>query len=128
MKLQKHKKRSKSVKGMTLIEIIIAIFVLGVMGVIMCRVATVSGNLMKAANHTEKRTAVEAPLAAARTQEGHYEAEKKKADVEVKITGTFDEVTLKADKYTTKKKGDNEGDPAKTQNNADLVYYTNIHS
>ena len=68
MKLQKHKKRSKSVKGMTLIEIIIAIFVLGVMGVIMCRVATVSGNLLKSANHTEKRTAVEAPLAAARTR------------------------------------------------------------
>jgi len=128
MKLQKHKKRSKSVKGMTLIEIIIAIFVLGVMGVIMCRVATVSGNLLKSANHTEKRTAVEAPLAAARTVTGSYDAEQTKADVEVKITGGFDEVNLKADKYTTKQHGDNEGDAAKTNSNADLVYYANIHS
>jgi hypothetical protein len=59
---------------------------------------------------------------------GSYDAEQTKADVEVKITGGFDEVNLKADKYTTKQHGDNEGDAAKTNSNADLVYYANIHS
>lgn len=122
----KIKPRKKCVKGMTLIEVIIAIFVLGIMGTIMARIATTSCTLMKSANHMNNKTALEAPAAAAQVKDDTL---KEVEDVDIKITGgisgkTMDEVSMKGTKYSSQKKAE-ANEKAKTDDvNADLVYYT----
>lgn len=59
----KHSKKKATVKGMTLIEIMIAIFVLGIAGVLMCQIGSTVTKLLINANHIDKKTEVEAPVA-----------------------------------------------------------------
>lgn len=58
-------KKSKKVKGMTLIECIIALFVFGVMAVMMAVIVTSTCRFLMNANHTTNKTVKEAPVAAA---------------------------------------------------------------
>jgi len=65
--MRKMKKNNrKSVKGITLLECIIAIAVLAIMGTLAARIAQVSCRFMMNTNHLEKRTNAEAPYGAAR--------------------------------------------------------------
>ncbi len=57
------KKAKKKVKGMTLIECIIAMMVAGIAGLVMCEVGSVTCRLMRNTNHVNNKTNVEAPTA-----------------------------------------------------------------
>lgn len=123
-------KSKKTVKGMTLVEVLIAIFVLGVMGTLMAKAATISCSMMKSANHMNNKVEVEAPLAAAQEDRVTYDADVTVVDddVPISITGSFDAdtvVDLKVTKYATAQKtvGDKFADTSKTVD-ADLVYYS----
>jgi prepilin-type N-terminal cleavage/methylation domain-containing protein len=122
-------KSKKTVKGMTLVEVLIAIFVLGVMGTLMAKAATISCSMMKSANHMTNKVEVEAPLAAAQENDVSHDADVTVVDddVTIAITGSFDAdsvKTLKTKKYATAQKtaGDKFADTSKTVD-ADLVYF-----
>lgn len=120
-------KSKKTVKGMTLVEVLIAIFVLGVMGTLMAKAATISCSMMKSANHMNNKVEVEAPLAAAQENDD-ADVTVVDDDVPISITGSFDAdtvVDLKVTKYATAQKtvGDKFADTSKTVD-ADLVYYS----
>lgn len=61
MKILKAKKRT-SVKGMTLIECIISILVVGIAGLIMVTAGTTAAKLMRETNHLNNKTNAEAPV------------------------------------------------------------------
>lgn len=61
-----NKLMKKTVKGMTLMECIIAILVLGIMGTIAARIAQISCTVMMDTNHLENKTNAEAPHGAVR--------------------------------------------------------------
>jgi prepilin-type N-terminal cleavage/methylation domain-containing protein len=58
MKMIKRKKRT--VKGMTLIECIVAILVVGIMGVVLCTTGVATKNFMMDTNHLNNKTQAEA--------------------------------------------------------------------
>lgn len=60
----KQKKIKKTVKGMTLIECIIALLVVGVAGTIMVVTGTVSSRFLMNANHMNNKTEAEAAVGA----------------------------------------------------------------
>ena len=119
-------KTKKTIKGMTLIEVIIAILVLGIAGTIMVKIATTSCSMMMAANHMNNKVEAEAPMAAA--QEVSVGAQVVDDDLEIEITGSFDASsvkTIKAKKYTTSQKvAGNESANTSDHVNADLIYYS----
>lgn len=56
--------KKKNVKGMTLIEVIIALLIFTLLASIMVRVGSVTKSLMMNTNHMNNKVAVEAPVAA----------------------------------------------------------------
>ena len=66
------KKFSKKLQGMTLIEIIIAIAVLAVMGLVLVTTAQVINQHTKAANQLNKKVAVQGPIAEAQYKNDAY--------------------------------------------------------
>ncbi|MBQ4465469.1 MAG: prepilin-type N-terminal cleavage/methylation domain-containing protein [Oscillospiraceae bacterium] len=91
----KSPKKKKTVKGMTLVEIIISLFVFGVAALIMVRIATVSNNFTMKASHVTKRTNIEAPLAEnsstgsdlVQEEDSNYRVTVKMGGKEVRIAG-----------------------------------------
>ncbi len=62
--------KKKKLKGMTLIEIIISLFIFSLMALMMVRIATVCTNLTRNANHVNKKVTVQAPLAEIQNTDG----------------------------------------------------------
>jgi prepilin-type N-terminal cleavage/methylation domain-containing protein len=60
----KIRKCRKKVKGMTLIEVIISLFIFTVMATVMVRVGQVSKSLIMQTNHLNNKVTAEAPVAA----------------------------------------------------------------
>ena len=56
--------KKKNVKGMTLIEVIIALLIFTLLSLIMVRVGSVTKSLMMNTNHMNNKIAVESPVAA----------------------------------------------------------------
>lgn len=63
-------KLKRRVKGMTLIECIIAILVLGIMGTIMARIGQVVTGVMMETNHVNNKVVAESPYGAVRDVDG----------------------------------------------------------
>jgi prepilin-type N-terminal cleavage/methylation domain-containing protein len=91
------RKQKKAVKGMTLIEIIIAMVVFAVAALILAQVGTTVSNISQQTNHVNRKVSIEAPYA-----EGHkqityadpVEAAKNKPK-EIKVTINNDIATKK---------------------------------
>lgn len=64
--LEISEKKPKKVKGITLIECIISMLVLGIAGLIMAEVGSVANRLMIDTNHLNNKTDAEAPVALVR--------------------------------------------------------------
>ncbi|MEE5993753.1 MAG: prepilin-type N-terminal cleavage/methylation domain-containing protein [Oscillospiraceae bacterium] len=64
--LKNSEKKPKKVKGITLIECIISMLVLGVAGLIMAEVGSVASKIMIDTNHLNNKTDAEAPVALVR--------------------------------------------------------------
>lgn len=62
------KPKKKSLKGMTLVEVIISLAVVAVMTVLLVATATTINAYIKSANHVNKKTTVQAPIA----ESGYY--------------------------------------------------------
>lgn len=116
-------KTKKRIKGMTLIEIIIAIAVLAIMGTIMCRIATTSNQMLKSSNHLNKRTAAQAPLSAA----GDVSSGKvEETGLTISISGPFDASSvhqITAVKYSAQAETLDPTEPTDSMN-ANLHYYS----
>lgn len=91
-------KKSKKVKGMTLIECIIALFVFGVMAVMMAVIVTSTCRFLMNANHTNNKTVKEAPVAAAIITETDQATDL--GNVTITVPGASKTVTAK--KYQAK--------------------------
>ena len=91
----------KTVKGMTLVEIIIAMLVVSVAGVIMVKMTSISCNLMKSAEHLSNKVEMEAPMAA--SHEMTYGADKIGDGIALTISGDgFADIGYTVSKYDTK--------------------------
>lgn len=116
------KKKKTKVKGMTLVECIIALLVFGVSAVIMVQVVTVSMNLITNANHLNNKTAAQSTAAAVRDTSGL--TDNQNVTITVKSAGgtTYGSVPVK--RYSTKELAD----PAtssqyKTNSDINLYFY-----
>lgn len=123
------KLKKKSVKGMTLIEIIISILVLGITGTMMCLIGQTVCKMMRETNHLNIKTDAEAPTAIAQDV-SNVEADPTTVG-QIKITtnnGGFSERTVGPStgikKYTTKELGDAALDEVdRPQMSANIVFY-----
>jgi len=122
------KLKKKSVKGMTLIEIIIAILVLGIMGTMMCVVANSAARMMIDTNHLNNKTEAEAPVAISRDANSVTAAPVDVGDIKIKTSnGGFNDRTVPAnsvERYSTKEFGDALGTQGQTHMNGNIVFYT----
>ena len=78
------KQKKKSLMGMTLVEVIISLAVVAVLTVLLVATATTINAYIKSANHVNKKTVVQAPIA-----ESNYVGsanELSTADKDIKIT------------------------------------------
>lgn len=122
-------KKRKSVKGMTLIECIIAILVFGVMALIMVRIGIVSKSMMINTNHLNNKIDAEAPVGAVRDiNKLNEDASAASVTVEQKnvqfSVGTFG--TVNAVEYSTSAsaaKAESEGTLVDNSMQADLKFY-----
>ena len=117
--------RKPRVKGMTLVEIIIAIAVLAVIGMIMVRIGTLSNNFLQNSFRVNRKTTIEAPVAAAANPGSTYvtpQTEGADADGNVGLTVTRGgkAINIKAKRYTTSVPATNED--AQTSANMDLDF------
>lgn len=80
-------KFSKKLQGMTLIEIIIAIAVLAVMGLVLVTTAQVINQHTKAANQLNKKVAVQGPIAEAQYENDAYMIAD---DVKITVNGSVE--------------------------------------
>lgn len=96
MKIQASKKR---VKGMTLMEVIIAMFVFGVAALLMVTIVTNSMSFVRNANHVNKKVTKEAPISELQQTAN---ADEKTADMKITVTVGGSTVNVKGDLYTTK--------------------------
>ena len=55
-------KKKKTVKGMTLVEIIVALFVFTIMGTLMARIGTVAKSMLMNSNHLNNKTQAESSI------------------------------------------------------------------
>ena len=81
------KKFSKKLQDMTLIEIIIAIAVLAVMGLVLVTTAQVINQHTKAANQLNKKVAVQGPIAEAQYENDAYMIAD---DVKITVNGSVE--------------------------------------
>lgn len=127
-------KKKKTVKGMTLIEIIISIVVLGIAGTLMCAIGASVTKTMIQTNHLNNKTETEAPIALARDKSAAVNAATAAGETAVEdipaikihtSDGGFSDRTVgNVKKYTTKSVGDTLGEQGKTNMSGDLVFYT----
>lgn len=122
------KAKKKSVKGMTLIEIIISIAVLGVMGTMMCLVGASVTKVMIDTNHLNNKTEVEAPYAIAQDSNSVHISPQDAGTITIKTSnGGFADRTVPASsvkRYSTQEFGDALGDQGKSNMNGNIVFYT----
>lgn len=129
--------KKKSVKGMTLIEIIIAIMVLGIMGTIMCTIGATASKMMISTNHLNNKTQVEAPVAISRDTATAQAARTDSNGNPITIpapaqlnngiavkSSKFSTVTYNVKRYTTAPLSDEVGEQAHSTMDGDMVFYT----
>ncbi|MCR4644931.1 MAG: prepilin-type N-terminal cleavage/methylation domain-containing protein [Oscillospiraceae bacterium] len=120
--------KKKTVKGMTLIEIIIAILVMGVMGTMMCVIGASAAKMMIDTNHLNNKTTAEAPIAIAQDANSVTAAPTNVGAIKITTSnGGFTDRTVPATsvkKYTTKEYGDALGEQGQSHMNGNIVFYT----
>ena len=125
MKKLKDPKKAK-VKGMTLIECIIALLVFGVMALMMARIVTITSSLLMNTNHQNNKTAVEAPVAAIRKTDNLTNP----TDVVISVKSSAGVVyeTVPVRRYSTKDLIDPSDPQYQSGLNADLYFYDIVRS
>lgn len=90
-------KKNKKFKGMTLVEIIVSIAILGVLTLVLVQTSTVINMYIKSANNVNKKTISQAPVA----EMGNMQAATQVAtNAKIKISGGgFADVELYGDAY-----------------------------
>lgn len=92
--------KKKSVKGMTLVEIIIALVVFSIAALLMAQIATVSTTLTRNSNHVTRKTSLQAPVAEnANITSGLVQEEDSNLKVVVKVGSNT--VNIAGKSYTT---------------------------
>ncbi len=114
------KKLKKKLKGMTLIECIVAIAVAGIAGMIMCQIGAVVHNLMINTNHVNNKTNVEAPTAKV---QDHSVLTAAGTEQTVKVTCGTNSENVKVVKYST-----DELVPTDAEGNVEDKYQVNLDS
>lgn len=135
--MMKHRKMKKTtVKGMTLIECIIALFVFGLTALMLVTVCSTVCNLLLDSNHLGNKTVVEAPIASVQNKDAlenmdgtpktitgadgiDYTADAKEA-VTFTINGS---VAVPMDKYNTAVLANTSNRDTNTNMEADLYFY-----
>lgn len=118
--------RKKRVKGMTLIEIIVAMAVLSIIGVMMVRIGTLSNNFLQNSVHVNEKTVVEAPVAAVANPNSSFATQKTDGadadgNVGVVVTAGGSNIQVKAKRYTTSNAADGK-EIAKTKGNMHMDF------
>ena len=96
--------KKKKFKGMTLIEVIVAIAVLGIAGLVLAEVGRVATNTMYRTNHLNRKINSESPTVNVKNV-GALEDDDKEGEVTITITNSTGSQTFgtyTAQKYSTK--------------------------
>lgn len=112
--------KKRTVKGMTLIEIIISMLIFTLLASIMVRVGAVTKSLMMNTNHLNNKTSAESTIGAVQdvsaltsTANAHYSTPQEAADaisetdLQITVSGSGFSATVDAKKYSTKAAADN---------------------
>ncbi|MBR1529992.1 MAG: type II secretion system protein [Oscillospiraceae bacterium] len=127
--------KTKKFKGMTLIEVIVAIAVLGIAGLVMARMGSVISATMLNTNHVNNKINVEAPVVntkddgALKDGSGNYIAEKDlngedtefDMDISVGTSGAYGTYATK--RYSTAGLANNADTRTNTNLQGDLEFY-----
>jgi prepilin-type N-terminal cleavage/methylation domain-containing protein len=97
--MTKQKSKKKTVKGMTLVEIIISLAVFVVAALLMVQVSETTVKLSRKANHMNRKVAVEAPIAEARPSDNTLVQANGDIRVSVKVGGKT--VQIKGKSYSS---------------------------
>lgn len=110
--------KAKCVKGMTLVEVIISMFVFGVAALLMVTIVTNSMNFIRNANHVNKKVTKEAPISELQQKSN---ADKKTEDMKIVVSVNGNVANVKGDLYTTKDAVE-DNELAKTNADIDLHF------
>jgi prepilin-type N-terminal cleavage/methylation domain-containing protein len=129
------KKMKKVVKGMTLLECIIALLVAGICGTLMAVIVTESMKFMRNANHTNTKVAAEAPVAAVQNVSTLYDTTgttdpsepvataPAAQDVNITVSAGGRSATIGSQKYDTSCMANRSKGDTSTQLDVDLQFY-----
>lgn len=92
-------KRKKSLKGMTLIEVIISLVVFAMLGVILITVSITINNYIKATNNINSKVTREAPIAEVQNVDPDLSTSAGNVTITVKMNGATQ--TLNGEKFET---------------------------
>ncbi len=116
----KRNKAKKTCKGMTLIEVIVAMAVFSLMALVMVKICTTTLEMTRNANHVNRKVTIQAPLAEIQNKDGTLtEQVDDNMKVSVKIGGVV--VDVAAAQYSTAKSVAG-NDFAKTNANINLEF------
>ena len=94
--------KTKKTKGMTLVEIIISLFIFTLLALILVRVGVLISNYTRSANHVNRKTVYEAPVAAAgEPAAGRTAAPTEGSNIVVHVNVAGKGVNLLARQYST---------------------------
>lgn len=126
------KKLKKRVKGMTLLECIIALLVAGIAGTLMAVIVTESMKFMRNANHTNTKVAAEAPVASLQKVDTLYdttgttdplETAPAPQNVSISVSAGGKTATIGSQKYDTSCMAERSKGNTDTRLNVDLQFY-----
>ncbi|MBE6876811.1 MAG: type II secretion system protein [Ruminococcus sp.] len=125
--------KTKKLKGMTLIEVIVAIAVLGVAGMVMARLGSAASSVMLNTNRVNNKVNVEAPVVSTKNEEVlkvpgtddfleptdlNGEDTVVSVDIQVGSYGTYE-----SERFSTAALGNKEADRTDTNLQGDLEFY-----
>ncbi len=116
-------RKKRTVKGMTLVEVMVALCIFTVMTVMMVQIVKTSNALLTNATHTNNKVTIEAPIAELAI-DGGEDAETVKVTVKVKGTA----VKVKAEGYTAEYAIDEDNYFTTTSSDSHLKFLKFDHS
>lgn len=119
--MKKLKKKKLAVKGMTLVECIVALLVFGIMALMMVQIGTITSKLVINANHMNNKTTKQAPVAQVR--DTNATGLTNITLVEIKVESGKSVKTMRAHKYDTGELDGMGDDRYKTSMDGNLMFY-----
>lgn len=132
MKLQNKLKKPRKVKGMTLIECIIALLVVGITGLMMAQIVTTCCNIMRDTTHLNNKVTAESPYVSGRNVDQLNQLAEDNAlptdpgaDISITVrSGSATDNQITGKRYSTKSAADASDRDTTSNMSGNLEFYT----